>query len=233
MKVFLCAGMMMSVLTAGVCAELPAKQVEAAREKWGAEMAKLKAKDAEEKHPKEAILFLGSSSVRRWETIARDMAPYQPIQRGYGGAKYADLVVFAEDLVAPHLFRAVVVYVGNDVTGKETDATPGQVADWFAMVAKAARARQPGADVFCVEITPTPSRWQAQGKIEEVNAALKAVCAADPKLHFVSTKASYLNQEGKPRREYFVKDLLHQNEAGYRVWAGLIKDALAGAGITK
>ncbi len=207
-------------------AELPKKQVLAAQERWAEDIAKLKARDQEETHPQDALLFLGSSSIRRWETIRRDMAPYHAIQRGYGGARFADLVVFAEELVAAHRYRAVVVYVGNDVTGKEDDPEPAQVAEWFRQVAAAARARQPQADVFCVEITPTPKRWEAQPEIDKVNAALRAVCEADPKLHFIPTSAAYLDPQGQPRPEFFVEDKLHQNEAGYQVWSGLIKAAL-------
>lgn len=207
-------------------ADLPLEQVAAARERWEGEIAKLKAKDAVENHPAEAVLFLGSSSVRLWETIAEDMAPHPPIQRGYGGAKFADLAVFAEELVQPHQFRAAVVFVGNDVTGKETDATVAQVVDWWKRVAAAIHAKQPEAEVFCVEITPTPSRWGAWDKIQEVNAALKRACEEGGKTHFIQTASAYLDKDGQPRGEFFKKDMLHQNEEGYAVWSDLIKRAL-------
>ena len=227
MKFWMQAAAMLALSATGTLrAELPKKQVEAALERWAEDIAALKAKDKTETHPEDAVLFLGSSSIRRWETIARDMAPYHVIQRGYGGARFADLVVFAPELVATHRYRAVVIYVGNDVTGKEDDPEPSQVADWFAQVAAAARAHQPEAEIFCVEITPTPKRWEAEPAIGQVNAALRAACQADPKLHFISTRAAYLNDQGEPRDAYFVEDRLHQNEAGYQVWSGLIKAAL-------
>jgi hypothetical protein len=212
-------------------AELPAEQVAAAREKWGEDIAKLKALDKKEKYSKEAILFLGSSSVRRWETIKEDMAPYEVIQRGYGGAKYADLAVFAEELIAPHEFRAVVIYAGNDVTGLETDATPEQVAEWFKVVADAALARQPEAKVFCVATTPTPKRWEAQPKIVQVNAALRTMCFQNPKFNYVITTQCFLNEEGLPKEALFVEDKLHLNAAGYQVWAERIKANLDIAGV--
>jgi lysophospholipase L1-like esterase len=231
MKVFLWMGIISTLLAATVRAELPAAQVEAAREKWGEEIAKLKALDKVEKHPEGAILFLGSSSVRMWKTIKEDMAPYHVIQRGYGGAKYSDLAVFAEELIAPHKFRAVVIYVGNDVVGKDDDASPEQVAEWFKIVAAAALAKQPEADVFCVGITPTPKRWEAQSKIEMVNAALKVACYVHPKMNFIITSTSYINEAGLPRKELFLEDELHQNEAGYKIWAQRIKTNLELRGI--
>ena len=214
-----------------LCAELPMDQVKVAREKWGEDIAKLKALDKKEKYSKEAILFLGSASIRRWETIKEDMAPYEVIQRGYGGAKYADLAVFAEELIAPHEFRAVVIYVGNDVTGLETDATPEQVAEWFKVVADAALARQPEAKVFCVAITPTPKRWEAQPKIVQVNTALRAMCFQNPKFNYVITTQCFLTEEGLPKEALFVEDKLHLNAAGYQVWAERIKANLDIAGV--
>lgn len=206
--------------------ELPPAQVKAARDRWGAEIEKMKAKAATETHPADAILFLGSSSIRLWEGIAKDMAPYHPIQRGYGGAKFADLAVFAEELVAPHSYRAAVVFVGNDVTGKDSDATVEQVVEWFQRVAEAVRNRQPGAQVFCVEITPTPSRWKAWAKIQAVNAALKTACLTTKDSHFIATASAYLNSDGRPRPELFKEDQLHQNESGYALWSKLIKARL-------
>lgn len=44
-----------------------------------------------EEYPDDAILFAGRSSIRLWDNIEKDMAPYTVIQRGYGGAAYADL----------------------------------------------------------------------------------------------------------------------------------------------
>ena len=40
------------------------------------------------------ILFIGSSSIRRWDNMTNQMAPYQVIKRGYGGAHFYDLNSF-------------------------------------------------------------------------------------------------------------------------------------------
>ena len=77
-------------------------------EYWSNEIAGLEAKDKAETHPDDSILFVGSSSIRMWKDIATDMAPYHAIQRGYGGARWTDVAIFAERLITPHKFRAVV-----------------------------------------------------------------------------------------------------------------------------
>ena len=41
--------------------------------------------------PQNALVFVGSSSIRRWEELTRDFADYNVIQRGIGGAFFDDL----------------------------------------------------------------------------------------------------------------------------------------------
>ena len=42
----------------------------------------------EYKELEDYLLFIGSSSIRRWNTIQEDMWPYAVVKRGYGGAHY-------------------------------------------------------------------------------------------------------------------------------------------------
>ncbi len=91
--------------SAGVAIDEPAALLEsyrvAAVDRWEEEIEKLEQRDANEEDPADAILFIGSSSIRRWDEIAVDMAPYRTIRRGYGGSKYSDVAVFAERLHLP------------------------------------------------------------------------------------------------------------------------------------
>lgn len=195
-------------------------------EKWEADIKLLEAKDAREMDPDHAILFIGSSSIRRWESIAKDMAPWPTIQRGYGGAKFSDLAVFAERLVKPHKFDAVVIYVGNDVTGGKEDKSVAEVVRLFKLVVETVRKSHAKAPIFLVEITPAPSRFAAWPKIRELNAALRATCQNGSNLHFISTSSHYLDKSGQPITAYYVADRLHQNSAGYAVWSKIIKAEL-------
>ena len=88
-----------------------------AMKQWSHDIEALEQRDVHQRDPKDAILFIGSSSIRRWNSIETDMAPYQVVQRGYGGAKYSDLAVFSNRLIHPHKYSAVVVFVANDVQG--------------------------------------------------------------------------------------------------------------------
>ena len=198
----------------------------AAVERWESGIAKLEAKDNIESHPDNSILFVGSSSIRRWKDIAADMSPYHPIQRGYGGAKWSDVAIFAERLISPHRFRAVVFFVGNDVSGRATDKSPEEVAGLFAYVLGKVREHNEQAAVFYLAVTPTPSRFGAWPKIDAANTAARAVCERNDKTYFIGTESIFLDAAGKPRPELFVEDALHLNREGYVRWTAAIKSHL-------
>ena len=227
---FLRQALICCLIFGGVCvaSDLDPTLVRAVTEKWEETIQAMESRDETEEHPADSILFIGSSSIRLWETIDEDMAPYTSIQRGFGGSRFSDVAVYAERLIQPHSYQALVLFVGNDVSGKETDATPDQVAGWFQRVVAVSRAHNSEAPVFCIGVTPTMSRWEAWPRIQEVNAALQAACAADAGLHFIPTASAYLNGEGEPRPELFREDQLHQTRRGYQIWAAIIKSHLDG-----
>lgn len=202
------------------------EQVADATRRWGADIAALEARDRSESHPPDSVLLLGSSTIRLWDTVSRDLAPYHPIPRGFGGARFSDVAVFAPRLISPHRFRALILFVANDVTGGPDDASPEQVAGWFDHIIQVARAVQPAAEIFCVEITPTPARWAAWPQIRAANRALARVCARRPGVHFIPTAHAYLDAAGQPAADLFQEDRLHLNALGYRLWSAILKSHL-------
>lgn len=206
--------------------DLVEKYRAAAVEKWAKDMDRIASRDAKEADPKDAILFLGSSSIRLWTEIASDLKPWPVIERGYGGAKFSDLAVLADQIIKPHKFRAAVIFVGNDVTGSKDDKTPAEVVRLFQHVVGTLRKYEPTAAIFLLEITPTPKRWEAWPKIQASNAALKAACESGDNLHFISTASDYLTPDGQPMPELFKADKLHQNRDGYARWSRIIDAAL-------
>ncbi len=150
-------------------------------------------------YPADSILFMGSSSIRLWDTLARDMAPYPVIQRGYGGAKFQDLAVFAERIVDPHEFRAVVIFVANDIVGKDSDLKPEEVAALYKEVVATVREKDAESPVFLIAITPTKSRWQ-RGRRSESQCGDGGGVRALENLAFHPTEDAFLRQEAAQDR---------------------------------
>ena len=182
--------------------------------------------DRTTEYPDDSILFVGSSSIRLWKTLAEDMAPYPVIQRGYGGARFSDLAYFADRIISPHEYQALVIFVGNDVSGSERDKTPEQTVAFFEHVLEIVRKNKPDVPVFLIAVTPTARRWEVWPQIQGVNSALRAACEAAPQTYFISTARKYLDEDGLPRTELFVEDKLHLNREGYRRWTSIIKPVI-------
>ena len=207
-------------------ANLLAKYESKAIEKWQKDIDELLARDQKETYGDDAVLFIGSSSIRLWKTIAEDVAPYTPINRGYGGAKFSDLAVFAKRLITAHRYRAIVIFAANDVTGSEDDIAAEEVEQLARSICDLSQEHQPDAPVLIVEVTPTPSRFAHYEKIRQVNDRLRGIALTKPGTHFVATAEHYLDEAKQPRAEFFVEDRLHQNEAGYELWGRLITQRL-------
>lgn len=197
-----------------------------AEAKWAKDISAFDLLNQSESYSSNAVLFVGSSSIRRWGTIANDMAPYETIKRGYGGAKFTDMAVFAEKIISSHQYQAIAMFVGNGVVGKPDDHTPEQIEALARHIVAVSHKHQPNAPFFLIEITPCESRFKAWPEIRAVNARLREVALSTPDTYFVPTASHYLKADGTPRPELFVKDRLHLSDAGYQLWSSLIRQRL-------
>ena len=193
---------------------------------WEGDIRKFEQFDKTEKYSRDAVLFAGSSSIRLWTTLEKDMEPYQVIQRGYGGAKLSDFAVYASRIFSPHTCKAIVLFVGNDITGSDADKSPRQVASLFRNVLGTIRKTHPDTPVFWIAVTPTASRWTVWKEIEKANNLIRNICENNRNTYFIRTDFAFLNDNGQPRSEFFIDDKLHLNQMGYGIWTGIIKREL-------
>ncbi len=190
---------------------------------WENDILKFEQLDSTETYAPDALLFVGSSSIRMWNSIAADMAPYNVIQRGFGGSKLSDLVVYTRRIVSPHSCSAVILFVANDIVGNKDDKHPEEVAALFKQVVDTIRQSHPQTPVFWIETTATPSRWHVWEQASKANELIRQSCNRSSNTYFIKTRDLFLNKEGLPDSSLFVKDMLHLNEKGYEVWREIIK----------
>src|SRR3990170_8119764 len=71
--------------------------------------------DRQNSPPRDAVLLVGSSSIRMWPT-AESFPELSVINRGFGGSHASDVNHFAERIVLKYEPRTIVFYAGdNDV----------------------------------------------------------------------------------------------------------------------
>ncbi len=193
---------------------------------WENDILAFEKLDKSESYPNNAILFTGSSSIRLWSTIQEDVAPWQVIQRGFGGSKYSDLAWYAERIITPHQYKALVVFVANDITGSPEDKSPDEIIRLANHIVKVSRKHASDKPIFFIEITPTLSRWPSWEKIKAANEALRKYADSEENVYFIQTASHFLNENGEPRNELFMADKLHLNRDGYVIWGKVIKENL-------
>jgi hypothetical protein len=208
------------------CSPIKKYQNQADVKAWEPDIQKFEQLDKSETYSKNAILFAGSSSILLWSDMEKDMAPYQVIQRGYGGAKLSDFVVYSNRIFDPHPCKAIVIFIANDITGSDKDKSPREVAGLFRNVLKIIRKTHPQTPVFWIAITPTVSRWKAWPRIQEANNLIKNTCEKQKNTYFIRTDFAFLNENGQPREDLFRSDKLHLSVKGYAVWTEIIKKEL-------
>ena len=198
---------------------------------WESEITRFDSLNLVEDAHAGTVLVTGSSSVRLWDSIQSDLAPFRVIQRGYGGAKLTDFNYYTERIIKPGQYKAIVIFVANDIAGVENDKSPREVRELFKDLVKTLRRRNPGTPIFWIETTPTPSRWQVSPQARQANELIASYCNKNEGLHFIATYDHYLSPLGLPDSTFFRQDMLHLNRKGYRQWSDIIKASLMEAGI--
>lgn len=220
-KILLLGGLL---ITFAACS--PAKKYVESAAKWEKEIQGLEKLDKENSYPENSILFIGSSSIRLWDNIKADMTPYPVIQRGVGGSKLSDILVYEDRLVNPNKFRAVVVFVANDIHGGKEDRSPEEVLKLYKQLVKSIRKDHKNQPIFFTQITPTESRWHVWANTQKANNLIKNYTEKYDKLFYIETADKFLGEDGKPIQSYYRSDKLHLTQQGYDVWAATIKASL-------
>ena len=172
-------------------------------------------RDAASPPPKGAVLFIGSSSIRLWDTLASDFPGVSVINRGFGGSEIRDSTWYAGRIVVPYVPRQVVLYAGdNDLF---SGRSPVQLRADFRAFVQRVRRDLPKAEIAYIANKPSPSRANLLDLQRQANALIKAD-AARLKVDFIDVFTPMLDAQGQPREELFLQDRLHMNPAGYEVW---------------
>lgn len=177
--------------------------------------------------PPGGLVVAGSSTIRRWASAQRVLSPWDPVQRGLGGARLADLAHHAEALILRHAPAGVVVFAGtNDLADGRSIAS---VVDAWRCLATRLQVRSPGVPLLYVSITPTPARWAIWASADAVNRQIAALAAAHPSLHFVDTTPAFLATGAPPAARLFVEDGLHLSTEGYALFERAVVEAVDAA----
>ena len=215
------AVLLLAPFLSAICAE-PAGHNYA---KWEKEIAAFEQSDAVTPPPKGALLFIGSSTIRRWTTLAMDFPQCQVINRGFGGSEIVDATHFAPRIIFPSAPRAIYFRSGgNDLWARKS--VEQVFADFKEFVATV-HAKLPNTDIIFVSLNPSIARWKQANMTKALNGLVSDFIKGKARLRYIEAYDISLGADGQPRPEFFAEDKLHFNAEGYKLLAARVRPDLS------
>jgi lysophospholipase L1-like esterase len=173
-----------------------------------------------------SIVFTGSSSIARWDTLVKEMEPLDVINRGFGGSQYADLNQYVKRIVIAYHPRAVVVYEGDNDLAPGSSKTPESVAKEALTLVQTIRAALPETWIYLISIKPSQSRLSVWPKMQEANRMIREFAGTQENVQYIDVASAMFDSKGELRADLFAEDGLHPNPKCYALWTSIIKPLL-------
>jgi CubicO group peptidase (beta-lactamase class C family)/lysophospholipase L1-like esterase len=192
--------------------------------RWEEEIAAYETADRANPPPRGGVLFIGSSTIRLWKSLADDYPGHKVINRGFGGSEIVDATHFAERLIFPHEPRQVFLRAGgNDIHGGRL---PDEVGVDFVNFVRKVRERLPQTEILYIAVSPAPARWGESDKYRALNQKIRELAVKLPRVGYVDAYDLSLHRDGRARVELFLPDQLHFNAEGYKLLADCVRPYL-------
>lgn len=179
--------------------------------------------DAQKFPAPDVNLFVGSSSIRRWHSLRKDIEPKPILRRGFGGSDMKSLLLLYDKLIKPYTFSKLFVYEGdNDLCSRKV--RPMNVLDLFIQIEEKAHEQCPNAEIYFISIKCSPTRERYWEKFQAANMLFKSYCATKPYLGYIDIASAMFDEDGSANKELFnPADGIHPSQKGYKLIAEIIK----------
>lgn len=169
---------------------------------------------------KETIVFTGSSSIRVWKALNELFPNHQIVNTGFGASQSTDLLFFSKELILNYNPYQVFIYEGdNDIA---SERKPKEVIKTIRKIVKKIGLHDPTTQIVLISAKPSLTRWSLKKKYRQFNRKLKKLTRSEDALHFADVWSPMLNGK-KINEDLFIKDGLHMNAKGYKIWYSVIK----------
>ncbi|NCD70253.1 SGNH/GDSL hydrolase family protein [Mucilaginibacter agri] len=171
-------------------------------------------------------LFYGSSSIRLWTSLAKDLEEFNPVNLGFGGSTMAACTWFFDRVMVGYKPQRLVLYAGDNDLGDGRH--PEEVFIFFQQLAAKTTKRFGDIPCYFISLKPSFSRWNMADQFRFTNKIISEDIASNhPDWHFIDVFNPMLNVDGKPNAKYFAPDGLHLSAQGYALWSDIIKKAIS------
>jgi len=173
--------------------------------------------------PKNGILFIGSSSIRKWTDLEQRFSNKPIIRRGVGGCELWQIVdYYTPYILFPYQPRKIFIYAGeNDIAAGKTGKF---VFDEFQRLWEMINKKLPEATIYFMSIKPSPSRAKFINEVVIANNLIKNYMNNKPNSTYIDVSTVILKRNtAVSDSSLFESDLLHLNSKGYDKWQKVLE----------
>ena len=166
--------------------------------------------------PERKYIFYGSSTIRLWKGIKKDLEGYDILNLGFGGSRIDYCRHYFERLFEQKSLSSLVFYAGDNDIGD--GKVPKQILNSFVAFYYKFREKYPASKFTFVSIKPSPARYSYLERIKTSNSLIKLFLSNEPNTFYLDVFTEMLDSKGNVRKELFTLDQLHMSRKGYVLW---------------
>jgi lysophospholipase L1-like esterase len=178
--------------------------------------------DSISKPPDKAILFIGSSSFTNWKDVAKYFPEKVIINRGFGGSSLIHLIMYANDVIFKYNPKQIVIYCGeNDLTGGN-NINADSIFNRYVRLHQLIRSKYRKVPIAYISMKPSISREKYLPTMQTANELIKIFLTKQKRSSYIDVYNKMIGADGKIYDHIFLKDQLHMNSEGYKIWQKII-----------
>ena len=194
---------------------------------WCNEIKRLKRRINKLEKQENLIAFYGSSSVRLWVNMKRDLGPFNVVNLGFGGSTFAWCIHYFDEIFKEANPSKIVLYAGeNDLNDGKT---PQEVLSGCMELVQLIKNKYPGIELALISLKPSVEREHLIPLVMETNLMLSKYFITELNAQYINVFAQMITTDNRPIPELYLSDGLHLNKQGYALWSTAIKKALQAA----
>ena len=171
-----------------------------------------------------SVVFYGSSSIRLWESLAKDFQEIKLINIAFGGSTIEDCILHYPELLGQTNPESIVFYAGDNDIGNGANSL--MVLNRFIALYDLIRKDFPTVPLIYISIKPSPVRVEHLETIIDSNQIIKEYISLQKNVFFLDIFEQMMRSDSTIDASLFIEDQLHMNEKGYSIWKKVLAEFL-------
>lgn len=176
--------------------------------------------------PKNAILFVGSSSFTNWKDVQDYFPEHTIINRGFGGSSLPDVIRYAPNIIFPYEPAQILIYCGENDFPSGPNTTADTIFNRFTRLHRIIRTALPKSEIIYISMKPSISRLKYLPEMRRANEMIRKFQKKQANSDYIDVYSKMILEDGSPMPDIFLNDQLHMNKNGYIIWQKAIKPYL-------